>query len=368
LEDEMKLTVLNVAYPLAPVGRDAVGGAEQVLTELDGILMRAGHRSAVVACEGSEVRGELLKVPRLDRGLTEGVKRLGQAHHRAAIELARSRWGVDLIHMHGFDFHTYLPGPGIPVLVTLHLPLDWYPPCIFDLGRPETYFVCVSRSQQVVGPNPAGKWPVVENGVPMDRYSWRHTKRNFALMLGRICPEKGFHLGLEAARRAGMPAVVGGKVFGYEAHEKYFCEEIVPRLDRWRRFAGALGFERKRRLLAAARCLLVPSLAPETSSLVAMESLACGTPVIAFASGALREIVEDGKTGFLVKNEMEMARALKRVSVLRPEDCRESARARFSGERMGRNYLEIYEGLARGIGLGREQPQSLEEGGNANFD
>ena len=84
----------------------------------------------------------------------------------------------------------------------------------------------------------------------------------------------------------------------------------MPRLDRRRRFLGPLGFARKRRLLAAARCLLVPSLARETASLVAMEALACGTPVIAFPNGALAEVVEDGRTGFLVENTREMAAAI----------------------------------------------------------
>jgi CelD/BcsL family acetyltransferase involved in cellulose biosynthesis len=172
-------------------------------------------------------------------------------------------------------------------------------------------------------------------------------KRHFALALGRICPEKGFHLAVEAARRADMPLFIGGQVFPYPAHEQYFRDILHPRLDAWRRFLGPLGFTRKRRLLAMARCLLIPSQVPETSSLVAMEALACGTPVVAFRIGALPEVVEHGRTGFLVDSVEEMGDALQAVHTLRPEDCRRAAEERFSVEDMGRRYLSLYARLAR---------------------
>ena len=99
--------------------------------------------------------------------------------------------------------------------------------------------------------------------------------------------------------KRGLPLLLGGKVYQYREHVAYFRREIEPRLDGRRlRFLGPVGFARKRRLLAAARCLLAPSLAPETSSLVAMEALACGTPVIAFPSGALRKSSNTARRGF----------------------------------------------------------------------
>src|SRR6185437_10544447 len=118
------------------------------------------------------------------------------------------------------------------------------------------------------------------------------------------------------------------------------------------------GFARKRRLLAAARCLLVPSGAPETSSLVAMEALACGTPVIAFAVGALPEIVEHGRTGFLVRDVDEMAAAIGRAETIDAEACRAAARARFSRGRMVDAYLARYAALGppRGTPRRRSSP------------
>src|SRR5947199_1197 len=117
----MSLTVLNVAYPLAPVGPDAVGGAEQVLTQLDLALTRAGHNSLVIACEGSQVSGTLIPVPRFDGALTDEARQAAHEQHRRAIDQVLNRWPVDLIHMHGIDFDRYLPPEGVPVLVTLHL-------------------------------------------------------------------------------------------------------------------------------------------------------------------------------------------------------------------------------------------------------
>jgi glycosyltransferase involved in cell wall biosynthesis len=348
------LTVLSVAYPLAPVGPDAVGGAEQVLTHLDGALVRSGHTSIVVACEGSTPAGELVATPREEGMITDAVRERAWREHRAAIRRALERYPVDLVHMHGIDFHRYLPALGVPVLATLHLPPSWYPADVFRVGRPETYLHCVSSAQRRACPPGAGLLPELPNGIPVDALAARHAKRGFALMLGRICPEKGFHRALEAAEMADVPLLVGGRVYPYPEHEHYFREEVAPRLDRKRRFLGPVGFQRKRRLLTAARCLLVPSLAPETSSLVAMEALACGTPVVAFPSGALPEIVEHGRTGFLVRDAREMAEAIRAVDTLDPELCRAAAREHFSVEIMTRRYLELYARILKSICCAKE--------------
>ncbi|MDB5409928.1 MAG: glycosyl transferase group 1 [Rhodospirillales bacterium] len=121
---------------------------------------------------------------------------------------------------------------------------------------------------------------------------------------------------------------------------------VLPRLDREGRFIGPVGFRLKWRLLSAARCLLVPSLAPETSSLVAMEALACGTPVIAFANGALPEIIEHGRTGFIVSDVGGMAAAIWDSARISAEACRDAARRRFYASMMVRRYLALYQTLA----------------------
>ena len=340
----MKRTVLNVAYPLAPVRPDTAGGAEQIVARLDAALVAAGHRSLVIACEGSLVRGELIATPRSGRVLDAEARRKAQEQHRIAIAAALRRWKIDLIHLHGIDFDTYLPPPGPPALVTLHMPLAWYAPDALFPRRPDTHLHCVSRSQQTAAPPHAAFLPPIENGVPVEELALSLRKRRFAFALGRICPEKGLHLAIDAARRAGLPLLIAGQLFPYPDHERYFREELAPRLEGERvRLLGPVGFARKRRLLTAARCLLLPSLAPETSSLVAMEALACGTPVIAFRVGALPEIIEEGKSGFLVNTVEEMAEAIDAIDAIDPRRCREIARERFSAAAMTARYLALYE-------------------------
>jgi glycosyltransferase involved in cell wall biosynthesis len=184
----------------------------------------------------------------------------------------------------------------------------------------------------------------IPNGVDVERLATGvHAKGSYALSLGRVCPEKAFHLALNAAHRADMPLLLAGQVFPYESHIKYFNQQIVPRLDSKRRFIGPLRFSRKRSLLSRARCLLITSSVAETSSLVAMEALACGTPVVAFRSGALPEIVDHGETGYIVDTLEEMAAALRAVDSLDPEKCRDVARRQFSSHVMAARYLSLYE-------------------------
>lgn len=339
----MGLSVLNVAYPLAPVRPDTAGGAEQVLGMIDEGLAREGHRSLVAAVEGSSVRGTLIAVPRREGEIDDEARALMRRRQRRAIERALSAWPVDVVHMHGLDFEHYLPPPGVPTLVTLHLPLAWYSPAALRPKRPRTYLHAVSEAQHATRPADVDLLPPIPNGVPVERLTLPQRKRGFAVAMGRICPEKGFHIALDAATAAGVPLVLAGEVYRYPEHERYFAEEIQPRLDgRRRRFIGRAGFDCKRRLLAAACCVLIPSLAPETSSLVAMEALACGTPVIAFPAGALADIIEHGRTGFLVNDAAEMAAAIRAAPLLDMRRCRRAARTRFSGQRMVRQYLERY--------------------------
>jgi glycosyltransferase involved in cell wall biosynthesis len=170
--------------------------------------------------------------------------------------------------------------------------------------------------------------------------------------MGRLCPEKGFDRAIDAARRARVPLLIAGRVFPYPAHQRYFEAAIAPRLDRRIRWIGAVGLARKRRLLSSANCVVVPSVVPETSSLVAMEALACGTPVVAQALGALPEIVEHGRTGFLVHDVDEMADALVRARSLDREACASAARERFTARQMTDRYLALYERIALERGPG----------------
>ena len=150
--------------------------------------------------------------------------------------------------------------------------------------------------------------------------------------------------------------ILAGEVFPYQEHLSYFQREIVPRLDATRKYVGAADAKKKRELLARASALLVPSLVAETSSLVSMEALASGTPVIAFPVGAIPELIEHGKTGYLVKGVREMASAIRRRTKLKSRDCREAAEERCDQYRMVRNYFALYRKMTKPEVARRAEP------------
>jgi len=340
------VTVLTVTYAFAPLGRDTAGGAEQVACTLERAAVDAGMLSIVVAAAGSDTVGELLPVDVPQGVITPAVHAEVHGRQRVLIEAVLQRQTVDLVHMHGIDYYELLPAAPVPVLATLHLPLSWYPPAALRPTRPGTLLHCVSASQHSTRPLDTAFLPPIENGVPIERMMFRRWRGAYALCLGRICEEKGFHLGVQAARRAHISAIIAGRIYPYAAHETYFARVLAPLLDVHRRYVGPADYVRKRRLLAYARCLLVCSSVPETSSLVAMEALASGTPVIAFRCGALPDIVEHGRTGYLVDSVEEMADAIRAADEIDRSVCRRTAEERFSERRMIAEYHALYSGIA----------------------
>ncbi len=319
------MRVLSVAFQEVPVGTPGSGGAEHILSILDSALVQGGDQSAVIAAPGSKVTGQLIE----------------SSNHKETIDLTLRTREFDLIHFHGLDFAKYLPETSVPMLATLHLPVSFYPAGIVEhcLSR-GICLNCVSRNQ-ADSTAESRDLPVIPNGIPTDVYA-PDEPEEYLLWLGRICPEKGTHAALEVARRLDMRLIIAGPVHPYPEHRRYFSHCVEPCLDNKRTWVGPVGLNEKHRLLSRASCLLVPSLVAETSSLVAMESLASGTPVVAFAHGALPEVVDDGETGFIVDCAEEMASAIAHVGRLSRAHCRERAIARFDSTRMVGSYRALY--------------------------
>ena len=343
----MKLTILSVAFPFASVGPGAVGGAEQILSRLDGALVANGHKSCLIASADSCTWGQLYPVRPVNTLIGDDLRRTVYAEVRSLLENAIEECRPSVVHLHGVDFYHYLPSGSVPTLVSLHLPVSFYPPEIFSLDRKNIFLHCVSTSQHRTCPPFPRLLPPIPNGVPLPPADGSGAEeRQFTLCLSRLAPEKNVHAAIEAARLAGVDLQIAGRVFPYPTHQSYFEEEIRPRLSHRCRFIGSVNEPAKWSLLARARCLLQPSLAAETSSLVAMEALASATPVIAFRSGALPDIVEHNRTGFLVNTVEEMAAAINQVQRLNRDDCRNAAIARFGLDRMIQQYFAVYRSLA----------------------
>jgi len=341
----MRMRVLSVAFPFAPIDADPVGGAEQVLAQLDRHLVACGHESVVIAQAGSRVQGHLIPLPAPAGEWNDVACARQRDRTRETLALALARAPFDLVHCHGLDFAAYLPPPGVPLLVTLHLPLDWYAGDALRCSRPMTFLLPVSAEQCRGAPGGVRLLPPIANGVADNPFAGRVRKHEFALTLGRICPEKGFEDAACAARAAGLGLRIAGTLFPWSEHVRYFREELQPTLDPDRRWIGALHGWRKQWWLASARCVLIASRARETSSLVAMESLAAGTPVIAYPSGAIPELIEHGVTGYLVDDVDGMAKAIGRIDEIDQHACIHAARERCRLACMLDAYLALYSRL-----------------------
>lgn len=167
----MPLVVLNVAYPFAPVAPDAADDTVQAVVRLDAALVRAGNESIVMACEGSVIDGILLETHLPSDGLDDAGRRLVYDQYRFTLGTFLKKWPIDIIHMHGVDFYEYIPPPGVPVLVTLHSPIDLYPESIFHLERPGTFLNCISSWQRQNCPACANLLPETEaESCAIDHY------------------------------------------------------------------------------------------------------------------------------------------------------------------------------------------------------
>jgi glycosyltransferase involved in cell wall biosynthesis len=344
--------VLYVAYPLLPISEHSAGGAEQMLLAVEREMHARGHSTAVAACAGSQVAGELFATG-------GGAETADQFEHRSQEQTrfildwlhggAAKRF--DLIHDMSGGFWQHADGLPIPVMATLHLPPQLYKHANFSVVPPCVSFNCVSQSQMCEFRDLPRVLGVAPNGIPVKKFIEPIVPtrdREYFLWLGRICEEKGPHTALDVAHAAGAKLILAGTVYPFLYHQKYFAREIIPRLKRARtraKYVPQPTFAEKVDLIRNARALLVTSEVNETSSVVAMEAAACGTPVVALRRGALPEVVAEGVTGFVVDDAEQMASTLSRVSEISPQDCRAYAQQHYSARRMADAYEDLYRKL-----------------------
>jgi len=339
-----KTSVLYVSYPMLPVSDSSCGGAEQMLCALEREMNARGWRTVVAACKGSRVHGKLFSTgspPQED----DRYELREREHSGKILELLRaSNGGIALVHDKSGAFWKNAEKTRHPVLATLHLPRAFYPDSLFERLAPNVFFNCVSQSQAKSFTDLPRMLGVVQNGIATERFPLQRKKRDYLLWLGRICPEKGPHLAIEVAKQAGLPLILAGQVYRFSYHQRYFEREVEPYIgDSQVTFVESPSFAKKIELLRNARALLIPTQAAETSSVVAMEAMACGTPVIAFRRGALEEVVEHGVTGFVVDTLEEMGAKIEDVKAISPEACRRRVEEKFSAGRMARDYEALYE-------------------------
>lgn len=337
--------ILYVAYPLLTVSEHSAGGAEQMLWTVEHEIAARGIHTTVAASAGSNVSGELF-VTGEPCSIPDDFERRNREHQDKIVEFIRKRAregrGFDLIHDQSGSFWPRASEIDVPVLATLHLPRSFYSPELFDKIAVHVTFNCVSQSQArtFTDLNPV----VIPNGILLEHFTTNFTSRKGLLWLGRICEEKAPHIALDIAASAGEPIVLAGQVYPFSYHQKYFEREVLLRLAQMPNaiFIDSPSAEHKRQLLREARAVLIASKADETSSLVAMEAAASGTPIVGFRRGALPGIVKDGATGFLVDSIEEAVAALQHVDKITPSACIAHAQENFSSHRMANDYERLY--------------------------
>ncbi len=333
------------------------GGTERVVSYLTEELVRQGHEVTLFASGDSVTQARLVapcgRALRLDKNSVDPL-----ANHVLMLEMVfREAKSFDFIHFHLDYLHFPLVRRcGRPNATTLHGRLDLPElPALYREFR-EMPLISISNAQR--RPLPWANWQgTVYHGLPVDLHSFQEHPGDYLAFLGRISPEKRVDRAVEIARRAGLKLKVAAKIDRVDC--AYFEKEIRHLFnDPLVEFVGEIGGRAKDEFLGNARALLFPIDWPEPFGLVMIESLACGTPVIAWRHGSVPEVIDDGVTGFIVDSLDEAVRAVERVASLSRRRCREVFQQRFSAERMARDYLTIYERLLTTWKRRRERPFS----------
>lgn len=332
------------------------GGTERVIAWLVDELVALGHDVTLFASGDSSTRGKLHAVwPRALRLGRKGVD--PNAACAVLIEaVAKRASDFDVIHSHV----DWLPLPllrrtGVPFLTTMHGRLDL--PGLSDVVRafPNAGFVSISDHQR--RPLPEANWlGTILHGMPTDLFRPSYEPGSYLAFLGRLTADKGPEDAIRIANAARMPLRIAAKI--PRAETAYFKKKLEPHLDGEHvRLVGEVDDAKKQPFLANAAALLFPIDWPEPFGLVMIEAMACGTPVIAYRSGSVPEVVDDGVTGFIVDGEQQAIDAVQELSRLDRGKVRARFEERFVARRMARDYEGLYRRL---IAEGAEREYALQ--------
>jgi glycosyltransferase involved in cell wall biosynthesis len=339
------MRIAQVAPLAESVPPPGYGGTERVVSYLTEELVREGHEVTLFASADSRTAAELIPCApqglRLDESVTDPI-----AHAIVELEcVAAEASRFDVIHWHVDYFHFPMSRRlGVPNVTTLHGRLDI--PDLAAVYREFGEMPVVSISDDQRTPLEGANWAAtIYHGMPIDELlPLSDPTGAYLAFLGRISPEKRADRAIEVARRADLPLRIAAKVD--PADRDYFEKEIEPLLEADHvDFIGEIGPEEKNEFLGNARALLFPIDWSEPFGLVMIESMACGTPVIAYRSGSVPEVIDEGVTGFVVDDIEPAVAAVHRLDEIDRAACRRRFEERFSVERMARDYVRVYEQL-----------------------
>lgn len=334
------LKIAMVAPPWFSIPPDGYGGIEAMTAVLVDGLVERGHDVTLLGAGRHRTKAQRF-VSIFD---TPPSDQIGQAFpellYAAKVGSALRDVEVDLVHDHSLAGPLTAAGRDAPTVMGTQNPVHArYGDFVRHLGDTVAP-VAVSDAQRQMAPDIrwAGR---VHNAVTVAAYPFQPTKRDYVLFLGRLVPEKGAHLAIEAANAAGYPIIIAAKC--QEPQERaYFAEQIEPRLRPGVHWFGEADWAAKLDLLEHARALICPFLWEEPFGIVMVEALACGTPVIALRRGAVPEVLVDRVTGLIIDQPSQLPTAIQDVDQLDPADCRADAERRFDGPVMVDAYERIF--------------------------
>ena len=336
------LRIAQVAPPVERVPPSAYGGTERIVHELTTKLVDAGHEVTLFASGDSEAPCRL--VPTVERALRPiGVSEF-KRWYLSTIELVQA-------HMHEFDIiHSHLESwsiplarsASVPVVSTFHGRLD-LPWTAHAFDSPPDGLVAISRSQ--ASAHPTLPWTIIHNGLTLDRAPFVERPSDALCFVGRVDPEKGIVEAMDIAQRTGRGLRIAAKVGTLRHQVDYYEHVFKPALKKAGRnieYLGELEPHDRDQLFADSAATLMPGAWPEPFGLVCIESLACGTPVLARRVGGLPEIIREGVDGFFCDDVTAFTFFLDKVSALDRPAIRSRVIDRFSAERMADRYQELY--------------------------
>jgi glycosyltransferase involved in cell wall biosynthesis len=344
------LRIAMLAPPWISVPAPGYGGVESVVSTLTEALVHRGHDVTLFCAPGSVSRASVVTLlershpDEIERSLYE-VDHVGQAFD--LVDAADSGERFDVVHDHcGFAGMAMANRLDTPLVHTLHGPFTADTAAFYAGHGHKATLVGISRAQLAAAPAALGQIDSIPNPIDMRAWPLQERKGDYLLWVGRMTPEKGPHRAIAAARAVDVPLVLAGVI--QPGQQAFFDEQIAPHIDGDAvRFVGEVSGSTKRSLFARARGLLMPIRWNEPFGMVMVEALACGTPVIAFPEGAAHELVVEGKTGFLVKDEGAMAAAVGQLPRIDPHDCRAWVSQHCDVEVVAAAYEQIYRVLAR---------------------
>ena len=333
------MRIAQVAPLWIPVPPYTYGGTELVVSWLCDELVRRGHEVTLFATEDSRTQAEL--IPIWPRSLWRAKLKTPHAVFSLLYEkLISLQDQFDIIHDH-CEFYTapYSKFLKPKIVTTLHHPLTEETIILYK-KFPNINFVAISKNQRRLGPG-INIVKTIYHGLPIEKYEFNPEPKNYLLWLSKIMTEKGIAQAIDIAKLSGENLIISGNI--PPEYGDYFDFRIKPLIDGKKiQFVGASNFSKKIELLKNAKAFIFPVKRPEPFGLVVIEAMACGVPVIAFKEGSLPELIEDGKTGFLVNNTEEACQALKKINKISREYCREYVEKNFNLKRMVNRYEKLY--------------------------